>query len=75
MGVTVTANLSLASTADTITSEGVWDSGTNEATDTEIYIQGNGSVSWKAAKNARTNCTFTPTTNLDLSATDTHLYW
>ncbi|MGW8177412.1 MAG: hypothetical protein ACWGQW_01230 [bacterium] len=70
----VTAALSLVSDADSASSQGTW-SGNSGGADTEVKIQGSGSYTWQAAKNARTSCTFTPTTNLDMSATDTHLYW
>jgi hypothetical protein len=74
MAVTVTANLTLASDADTETSQGTW-SGNSGAADTEVKIQGDGSYSWQASKNGRTECTFTPTANLDMSGTGVHFYW
>jgi len=74
MAVTVTADLSLVSSADTVSSEGAW-LGNSGVSDTEVKLQGNGSYTWQALKNARTSCTFTPTANLDMSGTDVHLYW
>jgi hypothetical protein len=74
MAVTVTANLTEVSSADTASSSGTW-SGNSGAADTEVYIQGNGSYTWQAAKSTRTSCTFTPTANIDMSATGVHLYW
>jgi hypothetical protein len=74
MAATVTALLTAVSSADTAAAGGTW-LGNSGAADTEVKIQGNGSYTWQASKSARTSCTFTPTTNLDVSATDTHLYW
>ncbi len=74
MAVTVTELLTLVSSADLETSEGDW-LGNQGNTDDEVYIQGIGSYTWQASKNARTSCTFTPTTNVNMSAPNTHLYW
>jgi hypothetical protein len=74
MAATVTALLAVVSNADTAAAGGVW-LGNSGAADDEVYIQGNGSYTWQASKNARTSCTFTPTTNLDMSAANIHLYW
>jgi len=74
MAVAVTANLTLASDADTATSQGTW-SGNSGGADTEVKIQGNGSYTWQVGKNGRDSCSFTPTTNLDMSAAGTHFYW
>lgn len=71
MAVSVTANLTLVSNADATTG---W-SGNSGGQDLEVKVQGNASYTWQASKNSRTSCTFTPATNLDMSATDTHLYW
>ncbi|MCK5015601.1 MAG: hypothetical protein KAS32_00900, partial [Candidatus Peribacteraceae bacterium] len=74
MAVSVSANLTEVSSADTASSNGTW-LGNSGAADDEVYIQGAGSYTWQATKNARTSCTFTPTVNDDMSATGTHLYW
>jgi hypothetical protein len=74
MAATVTTLLTSVSSADTAAAGGTW-LGNSGAADTEVKIQGNGSYTWMAAKNARTSCTFTPTTNLNMSGTDVHLYW
>ncbi len=74
MAVTVIPNLSLVSSADTAGSEGAW-VGNSGGADAEVKIQGAGSYTWQASKNARTTCTFTPTNNLNMSGPDMHLYW
>jgi hypothetical protein len=71
MALTLTANLTLISNADVTTG---W-SGNSGQQDTEVKVQGSASYTWQASKSSRTSCTFTPTTNLDMSATNTHLYW
>lgn len=74
MAATVTANLSLVSDADSASAQGTW-LGNSGGQDLEVKVQGSASYTWQASKNNRTSCTFTPTTNLDMSATGVHLYW
>jgi hypothetical protein len=74
MAATVTANLTTVSLAETTTG---W-SGTSGQLDTEVYVQGTttpASYTYQTGKNSLEACTFTPATNLDMSATDTHLYF
>jgi hypothetical protein len=74
MALTLTPNLTTITSADTASDGGTW-LGNSGAADTEVKIQGAGAYTWMAVKNGRTSCTFTPTTNLDMSATGVHLYW
>jgi hypothetical protein len=74
MALTQTANLTTITSADTASDGGTW-LGNSGAADTEVKLQGAGSYTWMAVKNGRTSCTFTPTTNLDMSGTGVHLYW
>lgn len=73
MAGTFTANLTLVAQGESGDS-GTW-AGNSGAHDTEIKIQNTASYTWQASKNARTSCTYTPTTNIDMSGTDNHLYW
>jgi hypothetical protein len=73
MALTLTANLTTVGQGES-GDAGTW-SGNSGGFDTEIKIQNTASYTWQASKNSRTSCTFTPTTNLDMSAANTHLYW
>ncbi|MHA1197754.1 MAG: hypothetical protein ACTSQF_00155 [Candidatus Heimdallarchaeaceae archaeon] len=73
MAVSVTANLTTVAQGES-TDAGTW-SGNSGGYDTEVFYQNTASYTWQASKNARTNCTYTPTTNIDMSGTDNHLYW
>jgi hypothetical protein len=50
-------------------------SGASGGTDTEVKVQSTGSYTYQTGKSTRAECTFTPASSIDMSATDTHLYW
>lgn len=75
---TITAELTTVSLADTITG---W-SGNSGQLDTEVYKQAatigtDGAYTWAVRKNTADLVTFTPATNLNMTAnyTNPHLYW
>lgn len=75
---TVTANLTTLggdnnSLADVTTG---WVGGSGQL-DTEVFKQGTGAYTYQTNKNALSNCTFTPTTNENMTANYAvpHLYW
>jgi hypothetical protein len=78
MAGTITALLTTVSLADTITG---W-SGSSGQLDTEVYKQAatigsDGAYTYQTGKNSLENCTFTPATNINMTAnyTTPHLYW
>ena len=73
MAATVSANLTLFSAADDNTG-GTWTGGSG-AFDTEVFYQGSASWFYQTGKNTRSSGDFVPTTGVDMSATDNHLYW
>lgn len=73
MAVSVTANLTTVAQAES-GDAGTW-LGNSGAHDTEVFYQNTASYTWQASKSARTSCTYTPTTNINMSGTDNHLYW
>ena len=73
MAVTVTANLTTFSLAQDNTG-GTW-VGASGAFDTEVFFQGTASWYYQTPKNGVGDGNFTPTASVDMSATDTHLYW
>lgn len=74
MAASVTANLTTISLAESVTG---W-SGTSGQLDTEVYVQGTttpASYTYQTGKNTVEACTFTPAASLDMSATDTHIFF
>ena len=69
MAATVIPNLTLITNND---NDSNWNN--TDWNDTEVFIQGSWSESWYVAKNTTPTATYTPTSSLDMSATDTHLY-
>jgi len=74
----ITPNLTVVSLADSTTGF----SGTSGGLDTEVYKQAvsigsDGSYTYQTGKNSLENCTFTPATNINMTASYTvpHLYW
>lgn len=73
MAATVTANLTLVAQGES-GDAGIW-LGNSGGHDTEVFYQNTASYTWQASKSARTSCTYTPTTNINMTGTDNHLYW
>lgn len=73
MAITVTPNLTVLSLANDNTG-GTW-AGASGAFDTEVFYQGTASWFYQTPKNGVGNGNFTPTSAVDMSAADTHLYW
>ena len=73
MAVSVTRNLTTFSLAQDNTG-GTW-VGASGAFDTEVFFQGTASWYYQTPKNSVGDGNFTPTSSVDMSATDTHLYW
>lgn len=78
MAGSVTADLIVVSLADSITG---W-SGASGQLDTEVYKQAatpgsDGAYTYQTGKNTLASCTFTPATNINMTAnyTTPHLYW
>ena len=73
MALTLIPNLTTVAQGESADA-GAW-SGNSGGFDTEVFMQNTASYTWQAAKSSRTPCTYTPTTNINISGTDNHLYW
>lgn len=73
MAVTVTPNLTVFSLAQDNTG-GTW-AGASGAFDSEVFYQGAASWYYQTPKNGVGDGNFTPTTAVNMSAADTHIYW
>lgn len=73
MATILTPNLTDFSLAQDNTG-GTW-AGASGAFDTEVFYQGTASWYYQTPKNGVGDGNFTPTSSVDMSATDTHLYW
>lgn len=73
MALTLTPNLTVFSEAQDNTG-GTW-AGASGAFDTEVKFMDTASWYYQTPKNAVGNGNFTPSASVDMSATDTHLYW
>ncbi len=73
MAVTVTPDLTTFSLAQDNTG-GTW-AGASGGFDTEVFYQGTASWYYQTPKSGVGDGNFTPTASVDMSATDTHLYW
>ena len=73
MAIIVTPNLTTFSLADDNTG-GTW-AGASAAFDTEVNIQGTACWFYQTGKNTIGDGNFIPTTSVDMSGIDAHLYW
>ena len=73
MAVSVTPNLTTFSLAQDNTG-GTW-VGASGGFDSEVFYQGSASWYYQTPKNGVGDGNFTPSSSVDMSATDVHLYW
>jgi len=73
MAVTVTPNLTTFSLADDNTG-GTW-VGASGAFDNQVNLQGTNCWFYQTPKNGNGDGNFAPTSSVDMSAADTHIYW